>query len=110
MQDFQTLATESTRFQRIKVTRDVPVEATSGAHGADAGCVYLFLDDEIQLTDVYGDFYHEALVHVPRIIRHVSCVKKRFIGLHINPISPDVYMICMVRCVLGTQPSIVRCC
>ncbi|CAK9012562.1 unnamed protein product [Durusdinium trenchii] len=56
-QEFQLLETERTNFQTVQVTRAL-------SFAGDSECVTLFLDGELQLTDVYGDVYHEALVHV----------------------------------------------
>jgi len=41
---------EKTKFQHLKVYKN-------------DGYTTLYLDDELQLTSLFGDFYHEALVH-----------------------------------------------
>lgn len=51
------LFARQSKFQKLQVKNEKPSEDSSG-------CTALFLDDELQETDVYGDFYHEAMVHV----------------------------------------------
>eukprot|EP00435_Cladocopium_sp_Y103_P066213 s27_g28.t1 len=53
----KNLFAQRSKFQKLKVKKEKPSEDTTG-------CTSLFLDNELQETDVYGDFYHEAMVHV----------------------------------------------
>ena len=53
----EELLRAGSKFQALKVMQAKPWQGSSG-------CAALFLDDELQVTDIYGDFYHEAMVHL----------------------------------------------
>lgn len=50
-------------FGRPLLDKTTPYQKLNVAEEPSSSCTALFLDEELQLTNVFGDFYHEALVH-----------------------------------------------
>eukprot|EP00439_Symbiodinium_sp_Y106_P078177 s21_g16.t6 len=50
-------------FGRPLLDKTTPYQKLNVAEEPSSRCTALFLDEELQLTNVFGDFYHEALVH-----------------------------------------------